>query len=57
MNLSNNAFELVHMGIWGPYKVAIHDGHRYFLTIGDGYSRMTWIFPLKLKSDIVVVLI
>ncbi|GJZ14961.1 ribonuclease H-like domain-containing protein [Tanacetum coccineum] len=31
--------ELVHLDLWGPYRVHSREGYRYFLTIVDDYSR------------------
>ncbi|XP_075098851.1 uncharacterized protein LOC142175761 [Nicotiana tabacum] len=55
-NKSAVSFDLLHLDIWGPYNTATINGNRYFLTVVDDYSRMTWIFLLKLKSDVCVVL-
>src|SRR5688572_3646670 len=32
-------FQLVHMDLWGPYKVDVVSGAYYFLTLVDDYSR------------------
>ncbi|XP_015167795.1 uncharacterized protein [Solanum tuberosum] len=48
--------EIIHADVWGPYRVCNPDGSRYFLTLVDDHSRMTWIFLLKLKSDVIVIL-
>ena len=40
----------------GPYKVKTHDNCKMFLTIVDDFSRHTWIFLLKHKSDVVSLL-
>ena len=55
-NLSSCIFDLLHLDVWGPFHVPTFDGYKMFLTIVDDHSRMTWIFLLKLKSDVVVVL-
>ena len=34
-------FELVHMNLWGPYRVANLNGARFFVTIVDDYIRST----------------
>jgi len=47
---------LIHVDIWGPYSIPSIHGHKYFLTIVDDYSRHTWIFSLKQKSEVVKVL-
>ncbi|GJY93810.1 ribonuclease H-like domain-containing protein [Tanacetum coccineum] len=31
--------DLVHLDLWGPYKVTSSEGFRYFLTIVDDYTR------------------
>lgn len=49
--LTAKPFELVHMDIWGPINVSSFQGFQYFLTIVDDYSRHTWIYLLKSKSD------
>jgi len=37
-------FDLIHVDIWGPYFVPSFEGHGYFLTIVDDFSRFTWIY-------------
>lgn len=49
-------FHLVHIDVWGPYKITTHNGMKYFLTLVDDYSRMTWIFLMQLKSNVVMLL-
>lgn len=49
-------FDLVHEDVWGPYKVLIYDGNRFFLTLVDNCSRLVWIFLQKFKSDVPVIL-
>lgn len=44
-------FELVHIDTWGPYKVLSRKKYRYFLTIVDDFSRVTWAYLLEHKSD------
>ncbi|GJT68579.1 ribonuclease H-like domain-containing protein [Tanacetum coccineum] len=34
--------ELVHLNLWGPYRVHNREGYGYFLTIVDDYSRAVW---------------
>ena len=48
---TDEIFKLVHMDTWGPYKVSYKGRFRYFLTLVDDCSRVTWIHLLKVKSD------
>jgi hypothetical protein len=48
---STKFFELIHCDIWGPQKIETHSGAHYFLTIVDDYTRFTWIFLMKFKSE------
>jgi hypothetical protein len=49
-------FHLIHIDIWGPYKVPTIGHHRYFLTIVDDCSRAVWTYLLVKKSDAFTVL-
>ena len=46
------AFELVHLDLWGPYKVPTMKGEKYFLTILDDFSRTTWTILFSLKDQV-----
>lgn len=48
---SSCIFYLLHMDVWGPYRTPIHSNAKYFLTIVDDFSRVTWIFLMQYKSD------
>lgn len=48
---ARHPFELLHLDLWGSYKTSTIDGYRFFLTVVDDYSRYTWIFLMKCKSD------
>ena len=48
---SSHVFELVHIDLWGPYRVQTYNGYKYFLTIVDDYSRTTWTHLLATKSN------
>ena len=48
---TKSPFEMIHVDIWGGYKVASISGARYFLTIVDDFTRCTWIFLMRHKSD------
>jgi len=48
---ANKAFKLLHVDIWGPYRVSTYDGYKLFLSIVDDYTRATWIFLMINKSS------
>nr|GMD52741.1 uncharacterized protein LOC109181269 [Ipomoea batatas] len=50
--INSNCFDLLHMDIWGPYKVATIHGHHYFLTILDDHSRAVWVYLMRTKSEV-----
>lgn len=57
---SNNTtvpFELIHIDVWGPYKVKSHTGCNQFLTIIDDFSRFTWVHMLKDITECVKVML
>uniref|UniRef100_A0A7N2LKK1 Integrase catalytic domain-containing protein n=1 Tax=Quercus lobata TaxID=97700 RepID=A0A7N2LKK1_QUELO len=53
--ISNSIFELIHFDIWGPSPVASIGGSRYFVVFIDDYSRYSWIFPMKSRSEILPI--
>ncbi|GJT48931.1 putative RNA-directed DNA polymerase [Tanacetum coccineum] len=44
--------QLIHLDVWGPYKVVSREGFRYFLSIVDDYSRSVWVYMLKTKDEV-----
>jgi hypothetical protein len=50
----SSPFELVHSDVWGPINIASNKFH-YFVTFVDDFSRMTWLFLMKNRSEWVVV--
>ncbi|GKB38252.1 ribonuclease H-like domain-containing protein, partial [Tanacetum coccineum] len=44
--------EIVHLDLWGPYKVISKDGFGYFLTIVDDYTRVVWVYLVKTKDEV-----
>lgn len=50
------AFELLHVDVWGPYKVKNHNNCNQFVTIVDDFSRYTWVNLIQFKSDVPSVL-
>ena len=54
-SISNSIFELIHSNVWGPFPVANIGGSRYFVFFIDDYSRYSWIFPMKSRSEILPI--
>ncbi|KAK9063310.1 hypothetical protein SSX86_017180 [Deinandra increscens subsp. villosa] len=46
--------ELVHLDVWGPYKIPSREGYKYFLTVVDDFSRAVWVFLLKHKDEVFI---
>lgn len=44
-------FNLIHCDIWGPSPTPTASGFRYYIIFVDDYSRYTWLYPMKAKSD------
>jgi hypothetical protein len=43
---------LIHSDVLGPCSVTSVSGVRWFITFIDCYTRMTWIYMLKHKSEV-----
>ncbi|MCH81099.1 retrovirus-related Pol polyprotein from transposon TNT 1-94, partial [Trifolium medium] len=44
-------FEVIHTDLWGPAPFDSYYGYRYYITFVDTYTKYTWIYFLKQKSD------
>ncbi|GKB75768.1 ribonuclease H-like domain-containing protein [Tanacetum coccineum] len=44
--------QLVHLDVWGPYKVQSKEGYKYFLTVVDDFTRAVWVFLLRGKDEV-----
>lgn len=52
-SIAKSMFDLLHIDLWGPYKVPNITGDTYFLTIlDDYYSRVTWTHLLSTKDQV-----
>ena len=49
---SKNLLDLIHTDVWGPTKNAFTGNCRFYVTFIDDYSRKTWIYFMKEKSDV-----
>ena len=49
--VSSLPLQLVHSDVWQSPVVSL-SGCRYYVIFIDDYSRFSWLFPLKSKSDV-----
>ena len=49
---SESIFSLVHSDIWGPSRASSTLGFHYFVNFIDDYSRCTWVFLMKDRSEL-----
>lgn len=38
---ASTSFALIHIDVWGFYRVPTHDGKRYFMTVVDDHTKFT----------------
>uniref|UniRef100_A0A803L0N2 Integrase catalytic domain-containing protein n=1 Tax=Chenopodium quinoa TaxID=63459 RepID=A0A803L0N2_CHEQI len=48
-SIADGIFDLIHVDLWGSYRIPAVTGERYFLTIVDDYSR-SWTHMLSCKE-------
>ena len=53
---SSHPFHLIHSDIWGPSTIPNVFGARWFVSLIDDCTWVTWIFLLKQKSDVSIVI-
>lgn len=46
-----NPLQLVYSDLWGPSPVLSSSGYRYYIHFIDAYSRFTWLYLLRAKSE------
>ena len=54
-SISTDIFDLIHSDVWGPSSVSSIGGSRYFVVFVDDYSRYSWIFNMKHRSELLQV--
>ena len=52
---SNAPLDLIFSDVWGPSPICSINGRRYYVSFVDHFSKFTWLFPIKLKSDVMNV--
>ena len=53
--ISTNIFDLIHSDVWGPSPISSIGGSQYFVVFVDDYSRYSWIFHIKHRSELLQV--
>ena len=51
-NVSKGILDVIHSDVWGPAQTTTFGGCRYYVTFIDDFSRNTWIYPMKQKSEV-----
>ena len=49
---STQPLELLHSDVWGSAPISSSNGYKYYLLFVDDFSRYSWLFLLKHKSDV-----
>ena len=49
---SEKPLERIHSDVWGLAPVTYVQGFRYYIIFIDNFSRFSWLYPLKRKSDV-----
>jgi histone deacetylase 1/2 len=50
-NIASTPLELIHLDVWGPTPTSV-GRYTYYVSFIDDYSRYTWIYLLRRKSDV-----
>ena len=53
--MSIDIFDQIHFDVWRPSSVSSIGGSRYFVVFVDNYSRYSWIFNMKYRSELLQV--
>ncbi|CAA7035584.1 unnamed protein product [Microthlaspi erraticum] len=46
-----NPLDRIHCDLWGPSPVVSNQGFKYYALFIDEFSRYSWLFPLRAKSE------
>lgn len=51
-SFSTECFELIQSDVWGIAPTLSHTTYKYFVTLIDAYSQVTWVYILHSKADV-----
>lgn len=54
--MTAHPFDLIHANVSGLFAAPSHAGYTYLLTILNDCTRYTWIYMLKHKYDVLVII-
>jgi hypothetical protein len=54
-SIASATFNLIHSDVWGPSPVPTVGGSRYFVIFVDDFSRYTWIYLMKNRSEVLTI--
>lgn len=54
-SVSTFPLQLIHTDVWGPSPQISVNGFNYYVSFVDDMSKYTWLYPIKLKSDVSTV--
>ena len=54
--ISHVPLELIYSDVWGSFPVQSFDGFRYYAMFIDHFTKYLWLFPIKFKLDVPIVL-
>uniref|UniRef100_A0A2N9IH78 Integrase catalytic domain-containing protein n=1 Tax=Fagus sylvatica TaxID=28930 RepID=A0A2N9IH78_FAGSY len=49
---ATHSFEIIHSDVWGISPTISHAQYKYFVTFIDDYSKYTWVYFLRHKSEV-----
>lgn len=50
--VTTGPLQLIHTDVWGPTPLSSISGFKYYVIFVDDWSRFTWLFPLRYKSEV-----
>ena len=52
---STSMLQIVHSDVWGPAPISFLFGYNFYVVFIDNFTRFTWFFLLKQKSELFIV--